>query len=654
MKKSRLMIIVLIIVCAIGGVAMFMKLSNKENNQANTDVQNENTIKYSNGGITGGDFEEETNEFWLSNSTEGSVIVDTQYAYSGEKSMKIGLNKDYEAKVVQHIENLKTGYYYMEAWVLNDGNQDYCYMYGKGTGQGECMTAVPKGLNRDTWRKVTVRGIKVEDDGILELGIKSKGNNQFLFVDNVKLEYENNQDTQYESLYGGAISWLDWVEDLGGKYYYEDGTEGDALQIMAESGCNFVRLELYNNPGDYVNENGDAFPKGYKDADAIFDLAIRAHNKEMKIQLSFMYSDYWGNDAIPVDWAAKIEGITDSEERTRILSECIYEYTKNFMQRLADAGIYPEYVSLGNEMSGGILTPYGSTYDSEESLQAFKAFMDAGYKAVKEVSPSSKVVLHIACNGDDLFWESKVGTGMWFFKLCEENGIEYDVIGTSYYPFWGQTDSEYAVKKAINADDMVEWCNMMIDTFDKDILVMESGINWGTPGQLANNGAYEGIYKYTPEDQRNYMYELINALKSVKDGRCVGDLYWDPILVRQEGIGWAVKADGSGSEPNCVETTTFFDFKHIALPVLDAYRYNVVSDGRVTLYGTITDENGAPVKEEKVTITVGDSSYEVLTDRYGAYYIKVAELSGGVSVDGGEGYELNATYGDMVEIDLKR
>lgn len=641
MKKLAIVLSLLLVVCVI----VIVIIIGKPVDNTMDEISN---IKYSDGKIACAGFEEEYSTYWLSDSKENSVVIDNQYAYSGEQSLRLGLEEEYLCNIYQYINNLQPGYYYLEAWVLNDGNQEYCYMYGNGTAQGQCMTAVPKGVDRSTWRKVTVRGIKVEEDGILKVGILSKGANQFMFLDDIHLEYENNQEYQYESLYGGAISWLDWVEDMGGKYYYEDGTEGDALQIMAESGCNFVRLELYNNPGEYVNEWGDMFPKGYKDADAIYDLAVRAHNKGMKIQLSFMYSDYWGNEAIPADWLERIEGVNDNEKIVEILSECIYEYTKSFMERLADAGIYPEYVSLGNEMSGGILLPYGNSYASEESTKAFKAFINAGYKAVKEVSKDSKIVLHIACNGDDLFWESKVGTGMWFFELCEENDIEYDVIGTSYYPFWGQTDSEYAIKNSINTDDMVEWCNMMIDRFDKDILVMESGINWGTPGQLANNGSYEGIYEYTPEDQRNYMYELINALKSVKDGRCVGDLYWDPVLVRQEGVGWAVKADGSGARPNCVETTTFFDYNHIALPVLDAYYYNRVGTKQVVLYGWIASSEGDRAINKQITIKIGNSEYKINTDAYGTYYLKINENKGKITINGKDVFGLNAVYGATV------
>lgn len=535
-------------------------------------------INYASGDVADADFENGFSEYWTVTGTEGTVVIDNECAYSGTNSMKVGLSGEYNTDVVQYVSGLKPGYYFLEVDTLNEGNQEYCYIYGKGTGQGECMTSAPRTIRDGEWIKVTVRGIKVEEDGVLEIGVRTKGNGQYINLDDFKLNYETNQDKQYEALNGGCIGWLDWVEDLGGKYYYSDGTEGDALQILADSGFNFARLELYNNPGDYVNEWGEVFPKGYKDPDGIFDLAVRAKDKGMKIQLSFMYSDYWGNDAIPSDWMAKIEGVEDEKEVINILTDCIYEFTKDYMQRLADADIYPEYVSLGNEMNGGILTPYSCTYGTEQQMDAFCKFMDAGYRAVKEVSPESQIVLHISCNADDMFWDSGVGTGRWFFDLCEENNVSYDVIGTSFYPFWAQTDSEFALKKGLEVADFKNWCDMMVDTYDKDVLLMETGINWGKPGQLANNGAYENIYYYTPEGQRDYMYELLNAVKSVKDGRCVGVLYWDPVLVKQDGVGYALDAETGNPKINCVETTTFFNYKHIALPVLNTYKYNMTSD----------------------------------------------------------------------------
>ena len=611
---------------------------------------NTDTLNYSNAQINGSSFEAGMDEHWYLDATSGSVSITNEDAYDGNHSLKIGSNEEYKAKITQYINNLRAGYYYLEAYALNEGNQDYCYIYAKGSSQGECTTAVPK--SEEKWVRVVVRGIKVEEDGILELGICASGSDQLAHLDKISLHYETNQEKQYESLFGGAISWLDWVEDKGGKYYREDKTPADALQIMAENGCNFVRLELYNNPGDYVNEVGETFPKGYKDADAIFDLALRANAKGMKIQLSFMYSDYWGNEAIPSDWLYATREAQSNEEIVSILANKLYLYTKNYMKRLADVGIYPEYVSLGNEMEGGVLLPYGCTYTDEESMKAFCTFMDAGYRAVKEVSPTSKIVLHISCNAGDMFWKNKEGMGRWFFDLCEEYNVKYDVIGTSFYPFWAQSDSEYAYKKALDTNDLVEWCNMMIKEYDKDILIMESGYNWGKPGQLSNNGAYQSIYPSTPEGQRDFMYELINAIKCVDDGRCVGDLYWDPVLVKQSGIGYAIDDKTGAAKPNVVETTTFFDYNHVALPVLDAYKYNRVGLSGATIVGNVKNELGVNLSNYTFVLSFDGIDYVVTTDGYGDYYLPIKSGGGIISINGERYCDFTVKSGETVNLDI--
>ena len=56
------------------------------------------------------------------------------------------------------------------------------------------------------------------------------------------------------------------------------------------------------------------------------------------------------------------------------------------MEQLAAQGTTPEFISLGNEMQDGILYPYGraATFD------VLARFLNAGYKAVKEVSTNTQ------------------------------------------------------------------------------------------------------------------------------------------------------------------------------------------------------------------------------------------------------------------------
>lgn len=515
----------------------------------------QNKENYSNGEILNYNFLDNINH-WNVISNGIKVNTDNNYLQITNNNSKEEIN--------QKIKNLKEGFYTLTVKCKNECTQEYCYIYGKGTKQKEVMTSIPKSYKGD-WIDVVLHGIKVSNDGLLEIGVKSYGDGTSFF-DEFNLSYDDNYE---ELLLGGAISWLDWEESKGAKYYDFDGIENDALKILNNNGCNAVRLELYNNPGEYKDSNGNYFPKEFKCQESILKLARRATDLSMKIQLSFMYSDYWGNDSFPVDWKEILDGINDYNKKIDKLCELVYDYTYSYMTKLKENDIFVDYVSIGNEIDPGILLPYGSSTDNEKD---FARLLKQGYKAVKDASPSTLVVLHLGCNANDMHWSNRNGGGKWFFNLMKENNVEYDIIGTSFYPFWAQTNNEYASKKKLDLDDFKEWCIMMNETFNKKVLVMETGYNWGKPGQLSNNGAYENIYESTPSGQRNYMYDLINTMKSL-NGKCIGCLYWDPILVKQAGIGYALYGNGMARE-NCVETTTFFDYDHKALPVLNSYKYN--------------------------------------------------------------------------------
>ena len=531
------------------------------------------TEPFANGAAENGGFENGLTGW----TVEGGAAALSAPAFAGESALQLGAEGDYAVSVTQRIRNLEPGYYFLQARTQSEGDQEACYLFAASETEGGflCKTAVPRTIREGEWTLVTVRGILVNEDGCLAIGAAAKGSGQLVRIDDFTLCREADQSRQYPNLFGGAVSWLDWEEDMGALYFDETGRQRDALEILKESGCNAVRLELYNHPGAYRDADGNYLPAGYKDADAIFALAQRADALGMEIFLSFMYADYWGNDDVPADWLAALDGLSDAE-KTDCLCAALYDYTASFLERLKDAGVQPRYVSIGNEIDAGILLPYGSSYESEASAAALATFLNSGYSAVKDVFPDSQVVLHLGTNCDDLHWESNSGAGVWFFDLMQRYGVQYDMIGTSYYPSWAQTDRAEAKKRALDLHDLADWCEMMTDRYDKDVLICESGYNWGTPGQLANNGAYAGIYPSSPEGQRDYVTDLINTVKSVKDGRCVGCFYWDPVLVRQPGVGWALYGDGQARE-NVVETTTFFDYDHKALPVLHAYRDNAVT-----------------------------------------------------------------------------
>jgi arabinogalactan endo-1,4-beta-galactosidase len=121
---------------------------------------------------------------------------------------------------------------------------------------------------------------------------------------------------------------------------------------------------------------------------------------------------------------------------------------------------------------------------------------------------------------------------------------------------------------------MKEWADYITAKYNKDIMLMESGYNWnptlpnGYPGQLSNNGPYDNIYPSSPQGQKDFILELFSQIKNCNNGRVIGDLYWDPVMIAVPGVGWELGA------PNVVANTTLFDFKGNSLPVLGAFKYN--------------------------------------------------------------------------------
>jgi len=347
-------------------------------------------------------------------------------------------------------------------------------------------------------------------------------------------------DIAYNFLKGGDISELTYVEQGSGKFYETNGVQMDCLQILKNHGFNTARIRLYNDPGNPNYSPSNLLPPGIQSPTNILDLAARAKAKGMQLELTIYYSDYWTNGK-PHDWA----GFTFAQ-----LTNAVYSFTTNFMTRMKNQGTTPEYVSLGNEIGGGILLPDGSSADFPQLAK----LLQAGYAGVKAVSPTSQVILHLG--------DVDVAKVQWFFNQCVANGVQWDIIGCSYYPFWTGLTTEQARTNI----------NQFYPLFNKPVLIMETGYNWSTnacdgwPGQLSNNGPE--AYPNTPHGQKNFLLKCFNDLKLVTDGHCIGDLYWDPIFICVPGLGWQLGAR------NVVDNSTLFDFSGHALPSLDAFCYN--------------------------------------------------------------------------------
>lgn len=484
------------------------------------------------GSLQDGDFESgNLAAHWQNAGATTAASLVSGNAFSGSWSLLQSNATPYQVQTYQLVTNLPNGYYKLTAMVQNSGGQNACYL-----GANDKLTGLPISSR---WTNTIVRGISVTNGQCLVTMYSSDSvGGDWCRVDFLQLIKD---DVPYNFLKGSDISELTYVERGGGVYYETNGVPTDCLTILKNYGCNVVRLRLYNDPGNPAYAPSNLLPPGIQSPTNILDLAKQAQAIGLQTELTFYYSDYWTN-GLPHAWS----GYTFSQ-----LTNAVYNFTTNFMMEMKNQGTTPQYVSLGNEINAsGLMLPFGSTSNWPQLAQLLKM----GYAGVKAVSPTTQVILHMNTVSS--------GTVTFFLNQAVANGVPWDITGCSYYPYWTGLTTE-------QARDQID---TVYSAYNKPVLIMETGYNWSTnrcdgfTGQLANNGPEP--FPSTPTGQKEFMLNCFNALKMVNNGKCIGDLYWDPIFICVPGEGWEL------GQPNVVDNSTLFDFDGNVLPSLDAFYFN--------------------------------------------------------------------------------
>ncbi len=284
---------------------------------------------------------------------------------------------------------------------------------------------------------------------------------------------------------GADVGWLTQMEASGIKFYNNSGAQEDCMQILKGKGINSIRLRAWVNPAGGWNSTKDVVAK-----------AKRAKNLGMKIMIDFHYSDSWadpGKQPKPKAWATLS---FDS------LKSTLYSYTKGVMDTLKMNGITPDWVQIGNETNTGMLWPDGLVSSANNNdFTNFSELVTAGYNAVKAVSASSKVIVHIS-NGYDN------GLFRWMFDGLTAKQTKYDIIGMSLYPSYsnGAAPSWATVNQQCFAN-----MNDMVSRYNKPVMVVEVGMPVNDP--VAAN---------------SFLTDIITKTKSVSGNNGQGVFYWEP------------------------------------------------------------------------------------------------------------------------------
>lgn len=291
---------------------------------------------------------------------------------------------------------------------------------------------------------------------------------------------------------GADLSFMKQAEDSGFDFK-ENGEPRSCLEIFRDHGYNWIRLRVFHTPSRLPNN-----------LEYTIALAREARQKGFKFLLDYHYSDTWadpGKQYIPAAW----EGYSHDE-----LVRAVFEYTRSTMTAFREAGVFPDMVQIGNEISNGMLWPDGKL---PENWDQFAELVQAGINGVYAScgnNPCPGIMIHIDKGGN---WDF---TKYWFDKF-NTYGIKYDVIGQSYYPWWHGSQL-----------DLRECLNRSAKTYNKDIYVVETAYNW-TPTEYRDKQA---PFPESPEGQRAFLEEVNRIVLSVPDNRGRGVFWWEPAVSR--------------------------------------------------------------------------------------------------------------------------
>lgn len=282
---------------------------------------------------------------------------------------------------------------------------------------------------------------------------------------------------------GGDISGTTANEAHGHFTKNRDGVTTETTQLMKDYGMNATRLRVWVNPKD-----------GFSSPEDVLTMAKRSQALGMPVMIDFHYSDWWadpGKQFPPKAW----EGLTLDET-----AKALADHTKSTLQLLKDNGIDVKWVQVGNETTHGFLWPMGRF---EENPENYARLTKAGCDAVKEIYPDAKTIIHLDDGFNQKLYDS-------VFDSLKANGVEWDIIGMSVYPFWA-IDGNKEESEIMTLVDSIANINHLKKKYGSEIMIVETGVD-----------ARE------PQKGKQFIDALIKAARELTDGACTGVFYWAP------------------------------------------------------------------------------------------------------------------------------
>lgn len=434
------------------------------------------------------------------------------------------------------------------------------------------------------------------------------------------------------------------LEAAGVTYKNFAGEVEDVFKILKDNGITDIRIRVWNDPYD---SQGRSYGGGNCDVDNAIEIAKRCEKVGLGVIVDFHYSDFWadpGKQTLPKAW----RNYTTSQ-----VAQAIYDFTYDSLIKIKATGVKITMVQVGNETTSGIAGTTGWASNTATICN----YINQGSKAVRAAtgtvaSGGARVAVH--------FTNPESGGYLNFAQYLDSNKVDYDVFGSSYYPYWHGT-----------LENLSNQLKSIHTKYNKEVMVLETSyaFTYEDADGNGNTALTTTNRPVTVQGQSNSVRAVIETIASLGDYG-LGVCYWEGTwvaaststsgeanrkLCKQYGCGWATSYasgyDSSANDGGCVvDNQAFFLSDGTPLESLKVFKlakggntisikadvyenqedYYTVGVGTISLPTTVTVTlNNDSTVDVAVTWLVNQAELESYLRTVGTYTIKGTTIYGG-------------------------